>query len=250
MRVVSHLVAAALLAACSGGGLAEADVAGSWLLEEAVGGGAPVDLADGVRVTLVLDEDGTVSGTAACNSYGGDYDLVDGSFRLSDEVSMTAMGCAPPVMEAERAFTEALAIVSEATLEDGELVLAGEPDTLLRFVHLADVEGSDVAGRWSIVALGEDGSSEPASGDPFVEFGEAGAMAGSTGCRDLSGRYVVEGGEILMTEMRADGECDEALASQDGHVVEVLGDGFVPERTGDSLTLVSRDEVTLTLEPR
>jgi heat shock protein HslJ len=250
MRVMAYLVGAALVAACSSGDPAEAGVVGSWLLEEATVGGAPVDLVDGYRVTLILDEDGAASGTAACNSYGAGYDLVDGVFRLEADMSMTAMGCAPAVMAVERAYTRALSIVSEATVGDEELILAAEPDTVLRFAPLPEVDAGALIGRWSIVALGEGGSVDAVSGDPFVEFGESGGMTGSTGCRALSGRFVVMAGEVVMTEMQAAGECDGALASQDGHVVEVLGDGFAPEGSEGTLTLVSRGEMTVTLERR
>jgi len=60
-----------------------------------------------------------------------------------------------------------------------------------------------------------------------------GTLAGSTGCRTLTGSHVVVGGEILATGLGADGECSSALADQDGHIVSVLGDGFRADVDGD-----------------
>ena len=64
-------------------------------------------------------------------------------------------------------------------------------------------------------------------------------MLGSTGCRDLHGRYEVVRAEVLMTEMAAEGECSPELQDQDGLVVTVLGDGFRPAVIGQDLTLTS-----------
>ena len=70
-------------------------------------------------------------------------------------------------------------------------------------------------------------------------------MEGATGCRELTGTYVVVGDEVQMTNLRADGECPAELADQDAHVIEVLADGFTAAIDGPRLTLSSRGNIGL-----
>lgn len=55
----------------------------------------------------------------------------------------------------------------------------------------------------------------------------------------LTGRYAIDGSEILATELRTDGECPEAVFAQDSQVIEVLGDGFRAAVNGKELQLTS-----------
>jgi heat shock protein HslJ len=64
-----------------------------------------------------------------------------------------------------------------------------------------------------------------------------GTLTGSTGCRAITGRYVVNGAEIAFNELSTEGECPADLAGQDAHVIEVLGDGFRAAVDGQVLTL-------------
>jgi hypothetical protein len=59
------------------------------------------------------------------------------------------------------------------------------------------------------------------------------------------GQYVVEGPQVLFTELSANGDCDPDLSGQDAHVLQVLGDGFRAEIDGDSLSLWSMGDVGL-----
>lgn len=78
-----------------------------------------------------------------------------------------------------------------------------------------------------------------------LEFRADGTLSGSTGCRKLTGTYVVKGDEILATELAAEGRCPKDLADQDAHVVTVLGDGFTVAIEGDQLTLMSMGNLGL-----
>jgi heat shock protein HslJ len=72
-----------------------------------------------------------------------------------------------------------------------------------------------------------------------------GTFTGSTGCRELTGTFVIRGDEILATRMSADGRCPADLADQDGHVVGVLGDGFTVAIEGDRLTVTAMGNLGL-----
>jgi heat shock protein HslJ len=64
-----------------------------------------------------------------------------------------------------------------------------------------------------------------------------GKFNGMTGCREVTGRYVIHGDVIDFVEMAADGECSPELEAQDRIVIEVLGDGFSATVDGPTLTL-------------
>jgi len=91
-----------------------------------------------------------------------------------------------------------------------------------------------VAGLPPSFAQGPDALTAPeAKGYATLRLDSNGTLAGSTGCRTLTGSHVVLGGEILATRLGADGECSPALADQDGHIFSVLGDGFRADVDGD-----------------
>jgi heat shock protein HslJ len=77
-------------------------------------------------------------------------------------------------------------------------------------------------------------------GDPWLVLEADGTMTGSTGCRDLSGRYVVSGDELTWTDLRAEGECSARLEEQDSFVVSVLEQPIVAVE-GDRMTLSRPD---------
>ena len=83
--------------------------------------------------TLRLDG-GHASGSGGCNRFTGGYRL-DGSLLAFAPLASTRMACQPELMQAENEFFAALGRVAQASVADGELVLAdaggGE---LLRFV--------------------------------------------------------------------------------------------------------------------
>ena len=65
------------------------------------------------------------------------------------------------------------------------------------------------------------------------------------------GRYIITGDQILATDLSTDDRaCATGLERQDGHVLEVIGDGFGATVDGDRMTLVSRDRNGLVYRPR
>lgn len=92
---------------------------GDWVVEDIARGG----IIDRSRVTLLFGADGRVSGRASCNSYTGAYELTGEGLRIG-KAATTTMACAPPLMEQERRFLEALAAVRRFEIApDGALVL-------------------------------------------------------------------------------------------------------------------------------
>lgn len=227
-RILVLLLAASVLAACvpPEGGIDEDDVAGYWLLDQdGRVQGEPLSPLAGNRITLRLDADGNLGGSGGCNSFAGTYDLVGGVYEMGAELTMTAMECGAEVQQREDLFLQGLRLTDTVELTDEGMEFTGE-ETRLAFTPIEALDPGDLTGDWEITAIGRPGEERPVEGDPFVRFSEDGAISGSTGCRDLDGRFVIRGDEVLVTELAAAGECSATLADQDGAVVEVLGDGF------------------------
>jgi heat shock protein HslJ len=197
----------------------------------------------GWRVTLnfLADE---VNGQA-CNHYGGNYSIGDGGRITFDAMAMTEMACEEPMMTVEAAYHAALAAVSMATRDGERLTLSG-PDAELVFRLLPPVPDEEIVGtRWHLDSLIQGDAASSVMGEAFLELSPDGTFEGTTGCRQIVGRYVLNGDTIDFVEMAANGECPAAMQQQDGLVLQVLGDGFVPAVDGRTLTMTDNGDLGL-----
>ena len=226
MRIA--IVALVVLAAgCAAAPAGTGSIDGDWLLVSGI------DTVADWPITMEIDVD--TWGARVCNWMGGEVDRDRGRFVVGD-VERTAMSCGPEVDAVEEAFLGAIAAVEEASVDDDELTLAG-PDTRLVFVRRAEVEPAAVVDtRWEVDTLVDGDTARTPDAGAWVEFGSDGTFSGWTGCRDLTGTHVLDGADVRMTSLAADGECPPELADQDGFVIGVLE---APTATidGDRLTL-------------
>lgn len=247
MKTVSAIALALLITACGSGDGDQASipgVVGQWALVEGTVDGAPFPIVDGFRITMNVEPDGTLGGTAACNSYGGSY-VADGEDLIVGEIGSNAMGCLPEVMESEQAFMSFLRRPLEYERTGDELVLESDGDNL-RFGAVTPVPAKELIGtEWVLTSLVEAEVGTPAGAPATLLLTENGMIRGSTGCRALEGEYVVNADQVLFTTFSAIGECPAALADQDGFVVTVLGDGFTVAIDDDNLTLTSSGNQSL-----
>jgi heat shock protein HslJ len=250
-EVVAGLGALMLLAACASRGGAPsnapadsapdpADIVGAWVLAQGTGPDGPIAIPDGMRITLLLDR--PQAGGEACNDYG--VDVRQSGVRVDLSIgSSTDMACAEPIMTAEAAYYAAIEAVEHAERRDADtLVLLGADGTELVFSLLPDAPAAELVGtNWRLDSLIDGGIAAAPMGEPTLEFGEGGTLAATTGCRDLMGDGLRAVGDQLVMETfgatDASVECPGAIGEQDSHVVEVLGDGFIVELEGDTLTL-------------
>lgn len=109
-------------------GAVVSDLAGTgWVLDEL--GGVP--LVD-VEPTLIFGGDGTVTGSAGCNTFSGTYALDDAALSFGP-LATTKMGCADPTMLVESAFLAAMGGITSWSLDGaGRLVLEGPRPLVLR----------------------------------------------------------------------------------------------------------------------
>lgn len=216
------------------------DPVGDWIATSAESGGVTVGLLPGWDVSMSIAGD-EITGTAACNGYGGTVAIGDdGSFSVG-EVAMTEMGCQPDVQALEQAFAAALFEFDAYVVDGGTLTLSGGGHEWT-FERLAPIDDTAIVGTTWVLdtyVSGDAATTMPGMDDATLTMNADGTFTGSTGCRDLAGEWIEAGGEIVFTSFGADGECPPELRELDNWVVTVLGDGFRPTVEGDRLTLTS-----------
>ena len=243
---------AALLVACGSTGAPPPspsgnsfDPRGSWELTSGSADGTEIPIVDDHPITLTIDGS-EIGGTAACNSYGGRLTVTSGRLEISD-MAMAAMGCQEPAMAAEAAYTAALAAVDSIDGDGDELVLAG-PGVELRFSALATPPTTELIDTvWVLETLFVGDVASSTMGEPAtLELRSDGTLVGSTGCRSFTGTWVEDGEQTVATTLAMDGaECPAELARQDGQLVTVIGDGFIPTVQASLLTLTDPGGVGL-----
>jgi heat shock protein HslJ len=134
------------------------------------------------------------------------------------DFSITAgglMACAGEVMAAERDYLEALPRVSQGARQDARLALSG-PDVALTFELSSPVAIEDITGiEWELEWMVEDGMRTPPQGEPAtLVLREDDTVTGSTGCRELYGRYDTFGDQINFPDLGAEGDCRYELREQ------------------------------------
>jgi heat shock protein HslJ len=247
VRRLGASVAAALLllGGCAATAGSPPEVSGQWeLVEFTVDGTVRPDPA-GARATLTVS-DGELGGSSFCNTYSGTYRL-DGDELSVSGLGGTEMGCEPEVMEAEAAYLTALGAAERAAVADGYLVLTG-PDAELRFRPQPEVPASDLSGtRWQLETLLQGDVASSTTGEPAVlELADDGTLTASTGCRDLTGSWALDGDVVRVSGVEAaTGSCPPDVAAQDEQVTTVLSADFQVAVVEDSLTLTGRDGLGL-----
>ena len=233
-------VLAILLAACTAGvspspSAQPLDLQGAWLLVSGDGPNGAVPMVNGSRITMVVDGN-QVSGQSACNHYGGMVAIAGDQVRF-DGMAVTEMACAEPIMASEAAFWEAFAGVTAAVRDEDELTLGG-PDVELHFELQPPVPVADLVDtQWLLDSLFSGDAVQSVDGQPTLTLSSDGSLAATTGCRELTGRYVVVGDVVDTPELAADGDCGPALAAQNDHVLSVIEGGFTVRVDGQQLTL-------------
>lgn len=213
------------------------EIQGSWQLETGTLDGDPIPTVPSHPITVTLDGD-QISGTAACNGYGGTYQIDDGVFQITG-IAVTEMACMPvEAMESERAFLEALLNVDGTAVADGKLVMTGSRAEMV-FGQLEPVPTAELTGTvWVLDGLIQGDTVSSVSGErATLEFFTDGSLIGSTGCRTLVGSYRTSGAEVSFTNFSANGDCPAELVEQDSRVISSLEGGFRVEIENDRMTI-------------
>jgi heat shock protein HslJ len=178
--------------------LEPAPLAGSlWQLSSFVEeGGAVASLLAGTEITATFDEQGTLAGSAGCNSYSTGYEVSGSQVSIAGPVVSTMMMCADPegIMEQEAKYLAALELVASYAIETRQLTLFdGEGQAILTYTLR---EPTPLAGtEWEVIGYnnGTGGVVSVLAGTELTAFfGEDGNLGGSAGCNNYTAPYTVE----------------------------------------------------------
>jgi len=105
----------------------------SWVVEEIVIDGTPSSAVDGTELTALF-EDGTVGGSAGCNSYNAAYETDGGSITIGPAIS-TLVFCEQPegTMDQEAAYLSLLQSADGFEIEGGTLTLSVGDTMVVRY---------------------------------------------------------------------------------------------------------------------
>ncbi|MGY1802105.1 META domain-containing protein [Blastococcus sp. SYSU D00922] len=229
------------LAACGGGTGSAPDLAGEWEFAGGTADGAALPRPDGATATLEVDGD-ELRGLAFCNHWFASYRLDGSSFSVSG-LGSTQMGCEPEVLAAESAFLAALGAVDTAASGDDGLLLTGD-EVELRFTRAAPVPDSPLQGTdWVLESVIDGQTASSTVGEPAVLRLDAdGTAEATTGCRTITGRWLLENGLLVIDDLLADGTaCPPEATQQDALVAAVLESGPTTGIEEDRLTLTTED---------
>lgn len=96
----------------------------NWTATSFASKGAVTALIAGSKASLHFGADGTLSGSAGCNSYTGRYEVAGNQVKFPTAFASTRMMCANPgVMEQEQAFLKALSASSTGHIDGKKLEL-------------------------------------------------------------------------------------------------------------------------------
>ena len=95
-----------------------------WVLQSYGEFGNLKDVLTDTEITAeFVSSEGTVEGSAGCNSYSGSYEVKDSQLSIPGPIAATEMYCMEPegVMGQERQYLEILQATKSYSVEDGEL---------------------------------------------------------------------------------------------------------------------------------
>ncbi len=140
-RIALITFVALVITACTA---STSSLEGAWQLETGTFDGMPIPMVASHPIAMTLEGD-QITGTAACNGYGGTFQVSGGLFSIT-EFAITEMACSPAeVMTSERVYINALFNVEKAETISGKLVMSGSRTEMV-FTELQPVPTADLTG--------------------------------------------------------------------------------------------------------
>jgi heat shock protein HslJ len=210
---------------------------GTWTVTgyDLTGGGLVAPLR-GSRLTVSFLPAGRLEGETPCGTYLGGYTLDGETLRLGI-IGMGSERCGARREDEAFAFTQALSLASRWAPTDDGLGLLDEAGQL-RLALILDAATS-IVGDWQVRALarGRDGLRPLAEGTSLsISFEDAGDVGGSTGCRELSGRYETQTDVLIIAPLAVVGlPCDGPEARQERRFLALLDRVTTWQRDGELL---------------
>lgn len=199
----------------------------TFLAQEVTENGSPRALVDGTTLRLNFYESPRVTASAGCNTLDGRYQLVDGTFVLSN-AAMTAIGCDTPRHEQDDWYFGFLASSPSIEIEGDSLVLAGEGTRIAYLDEETATPDLELAGpTWTVDTIIQGGLATHAQwpAPATLTFGSDGVAAVSTGCNTGTAEYrVTAAGQLVFDSFSVtEAGCpDEGSADLEAAVLDVL----------------------------
>ena len=205
------------------------------------GTGNTVAAAPGVEAAIEFN-DGSVSGTAGCNSFSGGY-TVDGNTLTVGPLASTMMACMDSnVMQQESDVLANLQAAATYTIEGDVLTIANaEGETTLTFKATEPI--SLTATNWEATSYnnGNEAVVSLIVGTTITaDFGEDGTLSGNAGCNQYTTSYTVDGDAITIepvaSTMMFCGD-PEGMMDQETLYLQALPTAATYQIDGTTLTL-------------
>ena len=160
------------------------------------GKGGFTSLLAGSQVSAVFNEDGSLTGSAGCNTYSAAYQL-DGNKITIGPAATTRMFCGEPagVMEQETAYLQALGKVTSYQIQGDVLTLLDAEGT-----RMVEYRANQLVGKtWYLAEIQymDDTSKTPEDPAQYtVEFLADGSLNIKADCNNASGTYALNGSSL------------------------------------------------------
>ena len=165
--------------------------------------GQPV--LEGVEITALFEPgetagEGTVGGSAGCNSYNTSYTFADGRLTVNSPMAMTQALCPDEALnQLEQSYVTTLQTAESYEIFGDQLLVQG-PDGDIQFAaNRQPLEGT----LWTLVSLGNVNDPQPpVEGSNFTaQFNRlpdlpSGAVVGETGCNEYNATFTANLNEI------------------------------------------------------
>ncbi len=181
-----------------------------------------LEVVDGYEPSLLFGSGGHDGG----NGFGADYDVSGTSLTITMRY-ITTVGCSGDRAAVAEAFQGAIAVADSYEVSGDQLMLRGPTVELVFEAPPAIDFGQVVDVIWLLDELVHEGERLLVEGSVgFIELRSDGTFVGSTGCRELSGRWQGAAANVVgFADLAAEGTCRPSLVDQDGFVIGVLEGG-------------------------
>jgi heat shock protein HslJ len=237
--------------------------AGTWSATTIVVGEAAVSIIAGTRVEVTIDlETGAIYGNAGCNSFGGEFIVVERSgstwsVEIDSPFMMTEMWCGGDgVMDQEQGVIGILSDAVTFATEGDALTIATADGRALVLEPVPVPEDRALAGEWLLTTIieGEMASSTVGNTEPrlFVDP-DAGRLSGDTGCNTFfaDAVFTAANGSEWTLEVSPPGStkmyCDGVM-EQERIILGIVEDAVRITVEGDRLTITTADGRSLIFE--
>ncbi len=160
---------------------------------------AMVSVISGSEITAKFGEEGTMSGSAGCNSYSAGYETDGDSIIIGPSIS-TQMFCAEPegVMDQEAQYLAALQNAAVYQIDGPRLEIRDANGSGVAYYEAIE-QSALTSVPWNLISHnnGQDAMVSTIIGTEITAvFDEAGILSGSAGCNGYSASYEADGDQI------------------------------------------------------